>query len=90
MTSSSLYDLESNYSSFLEMNALINSAYQEIREGKSKMKFNKTLNNLTREELTEIKLGTPIKHIWDYSISHFNRIAKKGSSFYGLELAPIE
>lgn len=86
----SLYDLESNYYSFLEMNAVINSVYQDVREEKSKIKFNKTLNSLTREELTEIKIETPMIHIWDYSIPHFNRIVKKENSFYGLEITPIE
>jgi len=82
----SLYDLESNYSSFLEMNAIIDFAYQEIREEKSKTKFNKSLTDLTREELSHIKIKTPIMHIWDYSIPHFNRIIEKHNTFYGLEL----
>ena len=85
----SLYDLESTYNSFLEMNTIINFTYQEVREEKSKIKFNKTLNNLNREELTEIKIETPMIHIWDYSIPHFNRIIEKEGSFYGLEIAPI-
>ncbi|WP_298555832.1 hypothetical protein [uncultured Algibacter sp.] len=85
-----LYDLESNYFSFLEMNAIINSVYQEVREEKSKIKFNKILSELNREELTEIKIETPIIHIWDYSIPHFNRIVEKGNSFYGLEVTHIE
>lgn len=86
----SLYDLESHYSSFLEMNAIINLAYQEVREEKSKIKFNKALKVLTREELTEIKTKTPMMHSWDYSIPHFNRIVEKEGSFYGLEIKPIK
>lgn len=85
-----LYDLESNYHNFLEMNAIINSVYQNVRQEKSKIKFNKTLNELNREELTEIKIETPMRHIWDYSIQHFNRIVKKENSFYGLAVTPIE
>lgn len=83
------YSLESTYKSFLEMNAIVNSAYNEVRENHALIKFNKTLNDLTRNELNEIKIHTPILHVWSYSIPHYNSIVEKQSSFFGLKAKPI-
>lgn len=86
----SLYDLESNYGSFLQMNSMINSAYIELREENSQRKFDKSLNKLNREELTEIKMGTPMKNIWSYSIPHYKTITKENNSFFGLKVNSID
>lgn len=83
------YSLDSTYKSFLEMNAIINSAYNDVRENQALIKFNKKLNDLTSEELNEIKLKRPMLHVWSYSIHHYNSIVEKESSFFGLKAKSI-
>lgn len=85
----SLYDLESTYEKFLEMTAIIDSVYQEVRENQSKLMFNKTLSELNREEYTKIKLQNPLRHIWSYSIPHYNSIVEENNSFWGLKVESI-
>ncbi len=82
----SLYDLESTYGNFLEMTAIINSIYQEVRENQSKLTFNKTLKELNREEYNEIKLQNPMYHIWSYSVPHYNSVIEQENSFFGLKV----
>ncbi len=82
----SLYDLGSTYGSFLEMNAIINSAYEEVREAYSKIKFNKSLKKITREEMNEIKMKIRMYHIWSHSIPHYNSVIKQEKSFLGLKV----
>ncbi len=82
----SLYDLESTYGDFLEMTAIINSVYQDVREKTSKEKFNKPLKDLTKEELREIKTKIPMCHVWSYSIPHFNHVVENNDSFFGLDV----
>ncbi|MFI1772785.1 hypothetical protein [Thalassobellus citreus] len=84
----SLYDLESTYCSFLEMNAIINNTYEDVREKESKLTFNKTLKELNKEKHLEIKMKIRMYHIWNYSIPHYNSIIKKNNSFFGLN-APL-
>lgn len=82
----SLYDLESTYGKFLEMNTIINSVYNEIRNNQSKIIFKKALEDLTKEELAEIKQQIPMHHVWSYSIPHYNSIVEKENSFFGLKI----
>ncbi|WP_346881951.1 hypothetical protein [uncultured Algibacter sp.] len=86
----SLYDLESTYDKFLELNTIIDSVYQVIREEHSKIKFNKCIDDLTQDELTEVKIERPMYHIWAYSIPHYNSIIEKEDTFYGLKLQSIK
>lgn len=86
----SLFDLESNYSSFLKMNAIIDSTYHKIREEKSQLKYQKSLSDLSRDELDSIKKMVPKKHIWNYSIPHFNTIIENNNTFYGLKVKPVD
>lgn len=82
----SLYDLESSYGKFLEMNAIINSVYQEVRENQSRLMFNKPLEELNRKEYSEIKMKIKMHHIWSYSIPHFNHVVKQENTFFGLKV----
>ncbi len=82
----SLYDLESNYGKFLEMTAIINSVYEEVREKASQEQFNKSIESLSKEELREIKTKTPMHHVWSYSIPHFNHVVKRDKSFFDLKI----
>lgn len=82
----SLYDLESTYGKFLEMTAIINSIYQDVRERTSKEKFNKSYKDLTREEVIEMKIKNPMRHIWSYSIPHYNLVVEQNNSFFGLKV----
>ncbi|GAB1855282.1 hypothetical protein MHTCC0001_01150 [Flavobacteriaceae bacterium MHTCC 0001] len=86
----SLYDLESTYGKFLEMNAIINTEYQNERNNLAKTKFNVTLDNLNQEELTSIKLEIPQYHVWSFSIPHYNYIVKQNADFFGLKVPKIE
>ncbi|GAA3600142.1 hypothetical protein Q4Q39_11910 [Flavivirga amylovorans] len=82
----SLYDLESTYGTFLKMNAIINSTYEEVREEHSKLKFNKPLKDLAREEINKVKMKIRMHHIWSYSIPHYNAVVKQENSFFGLKV----
>ncbi len=85
-----LYDLESSYGKFLEMNSLFNSAYMEIREQNAQIKFYKSLHKLNRDELTEIKMQTQMNHLWSYSIPHYNAVIKNDKLFFGLKVHSID
>ncbi|AUP79209.1 hypothetical protein [Flavivirga eckloniae] len=85
----SLYDLQSTYGSFLEMNAIINSVYNEARKNQALLKFNKKLHQLSREEMTEIKMKIRMYHTWSFSIPHYNTIVENNNSFFGLEVNSI-
>ncbi|WP_283636876.1 hypothetical protein [Aquaticitalea lipolytica] len=86
----SLYDLNSNYGSFIEMNATINSVYMKVREEKSQLKYGKSYVKLTKSESDSIKNATPMKHIWSYSIPHYNSVIKKDKTFFGLKVKLID
>ncbi len=77
----SLYDLVSTYEHFLEMHAIINTSYKSVRETHAKFNFNKTLDKLNKEELTAIKLKIMMRHIWSYSIPHYQSIIEKENTF---------
>jgi len=77
----SLYDLNSSYSSFLNLNAIIDNAYQNIRNTESIALFNKPVKALNNEELNNIKLKVKYRHLWSYSIPHFNHLIKTNSQF---------
>lgn len=85
----SLYDLESTYSKFLELTAIINSVYQNERDQLSKTKFIKPLNELSHEEITSIKLEIPMYHVWSYSIPHYNTVIENNKSFFCLNVNAI-
>ncbi|WP_370002396.1 hypothetical protein [Winogradskyella sp.] len=79
----SLYDLNSNYGDFLKMNLAISNAFYEQRQILSLTKFNKNYSDLDKEEISEIKQALPMRHIWDYSIPHYNEVIKKDGTFFG-------
>ncbi|WP_299883920.1 hypothetical protein [uncultured Lacinutrix sp.] len=85
----SLYDLESNYYHFLELQITIRSVYNSIREQNSLKRYNLTLNDLTKNQLDSIKFETPIKHIWSYSIPHFEYIYDI-DGFLGMKMKPLD
>tara|TARA_R110002049_G_scaffold285400_1_gene466291 strand:- start:42633 stop:43211 length:579 start_codon:yes stop_codon:yes gene_type:complete len=82
----SLYDLESTYGKFLEMNAIINSIYEDVREVDSKAKFSKPIKELTREQYDEIKMQIRMQHIWSYPIPHYNHVVQQENTFFGLKV----
>ena len=86
----SLYDLESDYYHFLELQIAIRSMYNSVRQKKALKRYNSILNNLTKEQLDSIKSETPIKHIWSYSIPHFKSIIKDDYGFYGMRIKPLD
>ncbi|MFD2726539.1 hypothetical protein [Hyunsoonleella rubra] len=85
----SLYDLESTFGKFLEMTAIINSAYQNERNTLSKRKFNKPLSDLNRDEMTSLKLEIPLYHVWSYSIPHYNHVVQQKNNTFGVNLSVI-
>ncbi len=72
------------------MTAIINSVYEEVREKASQEQFNKSIESLSKEELREIKTKIPMRHIWSYSIPHFNHVVENNGSFFGLEVDSIK
>lgn len=86
----SLYDLESDYYHFLKLQIAIRSTYNDFREEKSIIKYNKALNDLKKEQLDSIKAQTPIKHIWSYSIPHYKAVVKDGNYFFGMRVKPLD
>ena len=93
----SLYDLKSNFGSFLELNASINSAYYKIRDEKAQLKFSKSFSELDKDQSDSIKIAIPIKHEWNYSIPHYNSVLlnynsffKNGYQFFGLNVTPVD
>lgn len=82
----SLYDLESTYGKFLEMTAIISSVYEEVREKASQEQFNTSLDDVSKEEIIAIKTKFPMRHIWSFSIPHFNHVVKNNGSFFGLNV----
>ena len=86
----SLYDLESNYDNFLKMNAIIDGVYYKKRNNFALEKFNNKFEKLEREQVDEIKLKIPLKHIWSYSIPHYKHILEKNKTFFGLKVKPID
>ena len=85
-----LYDLESNYSSFLEMIAIIDNVYKEKREQKAKLRYNKSFKDLTKDERREVYLQIPMKHLWSYSIPHYQSILKNRNPIFGDDLKPLD
>ena len=85
-----LYDLESNYSSFLEMIAIIDNVYKEKREQKAKSRYNKSFKDLTKDERREVYLQIPMKHLWSYSIPHYQSILKNRNPIFGDDLKPLD
>lgn len=86
----SIYDLESDYYHFLELQIAIRSAYNSIRERKSLKEYKSPLNDLTKNQLDSIKAETPAKHIWSYSIPHYKAIVKDGYGFFGMKVKPLD
>lgn len=80
------YDLESTYGIFLEMNAIINSGYLEVREQVSQKKFNLSLQDLSMDQLNDIKMQIRMNHVWSFSIPHYNHIVENNGSFFGLKV----
>ena len=72
------------------MNATINSVYMKVREEKSQLKYGKSYVKLTKSESDSIKNATPMKHIWSYSIPHYNSVIKKDKTFFGLKVKLID
>lgn len=85
-----LYDLESSYGSFLEMNAIIDNAYKEKREQKSRSTYEKSFTELTKDERREVYLQIPMKHLWSYSIPHYQSILKNRNPIFGDDLKPLD
>ena len=77
----SLYDLKSNYSSFLNLNSLIEIEYEKLRNNESLKIYNKPLEELNIDELNTIKLKIKHRHIWNYSIPHFEHLINNIDSF---------
>lgn len=86
----SLYDLESTYDKFLEMTAIINSVYQNERNKLLEVKLGKSLEDLVPEEINTIKQEIPIKHVWSFSIPHYNSIVGENNSFFGIKVPYID
>ncbi|MGJ8591336.1 MAG: hypothetical protein ACSHXF_02240 [Aquaticitalea sp.] len=86
----SLYDLQSNYGSFLELNAAIHSAYLNARKVKSQIDYGKDLYQLDENERDSIKTEIPMKHIWSYSIPHYNSILKENNTLFGLKAKTVD
>ncbi|WP_052826036.1 hypothetical protein [Neotamlana nanhaiensis] len=86
----SLYDLNSNFNIFFEMNAIINNEYIDFRKSLAKQMFNKSLYELTDEEYFDIKLKHPMTHVWDFSIPHYNHIIRNNNSFFGLKVPLVD
>lgn len=86
----SLYDLESEYYYFLKMNSIISNEYDYFRDKASKSTFNKPLNFLNYEQLNEIKKQIPMKHLWSYSIPHYQLLVKNNNPDFGIVLKPID
>jgi len=85
----SLYDLESDYYHFLDLQIAIRSTYNSIREKRAIKKYNASLNELTKDQLDSIKTETPVKNIWSYSIPHYKSIVKNGHYFFGMKVKPM-
>ncbi len=85
----SLYDLESSYGKFLEMTAIINSAYQNAREIYAKSKYNRNYEDLNSDEILEIKTKIPMNHIWSFSIPHYNHVVQQKNNTFGIKLPVV-
>lgn len=81
-----LFDLESDYASFLEIIALVSSIYQQKRNELSIKIHNKNYDALEKTKQRKIRDSIPIRHFWNYSIPHFEKIIKEDGTFYGLEI----
>lgn len=86
----SLYDLESNYLSFLEMNAIIDNVYFKWRNSLALKKYNKSFSELETSQSTEIEQQIPLKHIWSYSVPHYKHVLENNETFFGLNVKPID
>lgn len=84
-----LYDLESNYNSFIEMMAIINEAYNIQREHKSRFVFKKSFKDLSPKDSQKIKKIIPKNWIWSYSIPHLNSLIEENGNFLGLNINTI-
>ncbi|SFI64934.1 hypothetical protein [Olleya namhaensis] len=85
----SLYDLDSDYNSFMKMNATINLCYKNIRNENVLLKHKKAFDELNIEEQNSIKKEIPNKSIWNYSIPHFNSLIEENGNFLGLNINTI-
>lgn len=86
----SLYDLESNYMSFLKMNSLVENSYNEFYNKKSKLMFSKSFDNLDIEEHRKLRTKYPKRFFWDISIPHYQILSKNESSVFGKNLVKID
>lgn len=85
-----LYDLKSNFYSFIKLLSLIDNSIIKKRNNTALKIYNKEYDELDIENALKIKEMHPEKLIWNYSIPHFNTILKDSSSFYDLKLKPID
>lgn len=86
----SLFDLKSNYKSFLKMNGIINGVYNKKRNDLALKKFNKNFSELDNEQGSEIIIEIMMKHIWSYSLPHYQHLTNKDNYFFGLKVKPID
>ena len=82
----SLYDFNSNYGTFLNLNLIISDAFHKKRQALSMKMFNKKYSDLDKESAYKIKEALPMIHFWDYSTAHFNEVIKKDGTFLGLRI----
>lgn len=85
-----LFDLASTYGFFIDMNSVIHSMYLEQRDKLSEKKYDKSYFDLTSDNSDSIKILLPMKHIWNFSIPHFNSVIDETGSFYGLNVKKID
>jgi hypothetical protein len=85
-----LYDLESDYYHFLELQLAINAVYNTLREKQSLKMYNRPLSNITKDELYEVKKKIPMRFLWNYSIPHIKSMHKKRRPFLEMKIKPLD
>jgi len=86
----SLYDLESNYSKFLELNSIIKSTHKKKLDSMALSSKNKLYNDLSIQNKKVIKEQHYLKYIWNFSIPHYNSIIKQNKIFFGKKMDTID
>ena len=84
----SIFDLDSSYSTFLDLTATIQSVYTDERNKKAIEIYNKEFQKLERSEMLKIRELIPMIYSWNYSIPHFNEIIKADGTLHGIEIDP--
>lgn len=85
-----LYDLESNYYHFLELQLTISSVYNILREEESLKMYNKPLQSITKDELHEVKRKIPMRILWSYSIPHIKSMYENDRVFLDMKIKPLD